>query len=46
MAILVFDSFEDFVDAYRTPGGEKLRKDEAATIANPRVYRIDATVQL
>ena len=46
MAILVFDSFETLGDAYRSPVGQELQKDEETTIANARVYRIDATVQL
>ena len=46
MAMLVFDSFEALREAYRSPVGEELRQDEEATIANARVYRIDATVQL
>jgi hypothetical protein len=46
MAIVVFDSFDILCEAYRSPVGQELRKDEEATIANPRVYRIEATVQL
>jgi EthD domain len=46
MAMLVFDSFEALRDAYRSSVGQELRKDEEATIANARVYHIDATVQL
>jgi uncharacterized protein (TIGR02118 family) len=46
MAMLVFDSFEALREAYRSPAGRELITDERAIIANPRVYRIDATVQL
>jgi uncharacterized protein (TIGR02118 family) len=46
MAIIVFDDFEALRAAYRSPVGQELAKDEEETIANPRVYRIDATVQV
>jgi uncharacterized protein (TIGR02118 family) len=46
MAMVAFDSFEALTDAYRSQVGQELKKDEEAAIANPRVYRIDATVQL
>jgi hypothetical protein len=46
MALLVFDSFEALRDAYHSPVGQELRKEEVATVTNTRVYRIDATVQL
>jgi hypothetical protein len=46
MAMLVFDNIEAFRAAYRSPVGQELIKDEAATILNPRVYRLDATVQI
>jgi EthD domain len=46
MAMLVFDGFEALRSAYRSPVGQELAKAEEAIIANPRVYRIDATVQL
>jgi len=46
MAMLVFDGFEACRDAYRSAVGQELTKDEEATIANARVYRIDAIVQL
>ena len=46
MTMLVFDSFETLGDAYRSPVGQELQKDEETTIVNARVYRIDATVQL
>lgn len=46
MAMLVFDSIEALSDAYQSPVGKELRKDEAATLANTRAYWIDATVQL
>jgi len=45
MAMLVFDSFEELCDAYRSPAAQELRKDDQATISNARLYRIDATVQ-
>jgi hypothetical protein len=45
MATLVFDTFEAFRDAYHSAVGMKLRKEEQATFANARVYRIEATVQ-
>jgi hypothetical protein len=46
MAVQVFDSFEALSDAYHSPIGEELRRDEEATLANTRTYWIDATVQL
>ena len=46
MAFLVFDSAAALRDAYRSPLGQELIKDEEATIANARVYRLDATVQV
>ncbi len=46
MAMFVFDSFEAMCDAYQSPVGQKLRKDEEAIMAISRVYHIDATVQL
>jgi uncharacterized protein (TIGR02118 family) len=46
MAMLVFDTFEALRDAYQSPVGRELRKDEEVNISNPRVYRMDATVQL
>ena len=46
MAMLVFDSSEALHDAYHSPVGQELSKDEEATIVNTRLYRIDATVQL
>jgi uncharacterized protein (TIGR02118 family) len=45
MALLVFDSAEAGREAYHSPVGQELARDEEATIANPRVYRLDATVQ-
>ncbi len=45
-AMLVFDSAETWRAAYRSPVGEELVKDEQASIANARVHRLDATVQL
>ena len=46
MAMLVFDDVEALKAAYRSPVGQELAKDEEASIANARVYRIDATVQV
>jgi hypothetical protein len=46
MAMFVFDSFEALCDAYQSPLGQKLGKDEEATMTISRVYHIDATVQL
>jgi uncharacterized protein (TIGR02118 family) len=46
MAMLVFDDVEALREAYQSPSGEQLTKDEQATIVTNRVYRIDATVQL
>jgi uncharacterized protein (TIGR02118 family) len=46
MAMLVFDDVEALKAAYRSPVGQELAKDEEATIANARVYRLDATVQV
>jgi uncharacterized protein (TIGR02118 family) len=45
MAVLVFDTAEALREAYRSPIGQELVKDEAATITNARVYRFDGTVQ-
>jgi EthD domain len=46
MAMFVFDSFEALCDAYQSPLGQKLSKDEEATMAISRVYHIEATVQV
>ncbi len=46
MAFIAFDDAEALRAAYRSPVGQELIKDEEATIANARVYRIDATRQL
>jgi uncharacterized protein (TIGR02118 family) len=46
IAFLVFDDADALKSAYRSPVGIELIKDEEAPIANARVYRIDATVQL
>lgn len=45
-ALLAFDSADALRDAYRSPSGLELMRDEQATIANARVYRLDATVQV
>jgi uncharacterized protein (TIGR02118 family) len=46
MALLVFDNADELKAAYRSPAGVELVKDEEATIANARLYRLDATVQV
>jgi uncharacterized protein (TIGR02118 family) len=46
MALLAFDDAQALRAAYRSPVGLELVKDEEATIANARVYRIDGTVQI
>ncbi len=46
MAILVFDSLDALRDAYRSPVGKELVRDEEATIRNPRVMRLDARVEV
>jgi uncharacterized protein (TIGR02118 family) len=46
IAMLAFDNAQALRDAYRSTVGAELIKDEEATIANARVYRIDATVQI
>jgi uncharacterized protein (TIGR02118 family) len=46
MAVLVFDSRDALREAYRSPVGQELVRDEQATIRNPRVWRIDARVEL
>lgn len=46
LALLAFDDAEALRAAYRSPVGAELIKDEDATIANARVYRIAATVQI
>src|SRR6202034_561694 len=38
MALLIFDSAEAGREAYRSPVGQELVRDEEATIANARVY--------
>ena len=46
MALLAFDNAAALRDAYRSAVGADLIKDEEATIAHARVYRIEATVQI
>jgi hypothetical protein len=46
MAMLVFDSSESLRDAYHSPIGMELRKEQRDSIVNSRVYHIEATVQL
>jgi len=46
MATLVFDTLEAYRAAYASPAGRELLKDEAATIRNARVYRLDARVEV
>jgi len=46
MAILVFDSLEAYREAYASPVGAELLKDEEATIRNAQVWRLDARVEI
>ena len=46
IAVLVFDSIGTFHEAYRSPAGQNLRQDEAATIRDARAYRLDARVEV
>jgi uncharacterized protein (TIGR02118 family) len=46
IAILAFDSLDAFKDAYRSPVGAELIKDEEATIHDARVCRLDARVEI
>jgi uncharacterized protein (TIGR02118 family) len=46
IAILAFDSLDAFKDAYRSPVGAELIRDEEATIRDARVYRLDACVEV
>jgi len=46
LATLVFDSLDAYRAAYASPVGRELLKDEAASIRNARVYRLDARVEL
>lgn len=46
IAILAFDSEQAFLDAYRSPEGRVLRKDEDETIRDARVHRLDARVEI
>jgi uncharacterized protein (TIGR02118 family) len=46
VAILTFDSRDALRDAYRSPTGRDLVRDEEATIRNPRVWRLDARVEV
>jgi uncharacterized protein (TIGR02118 family) len=46
MAILVFDSIEAYRAAYASEVGGELQKDEAATIRNAVVRRLDARVEI
>ena len=45
-AMLAFDDEAALREAYRSAVGAELIKDEEATIAQARVYRIEATVQI
>ncbi len=45
-AMLVFDSADAWRAAYRSPVGDELVKDEEASIANARIHRLDAVVQV
>jgi uncharacterized protein (TIGR02118 family) len=46
IAVLIFDSRQALRDAYRSPEGQELIRDENATIRNARVWRIDARAEL
>ena len=46
IATLVFDSLDAYRAAYASPAGRELLKDEAATIRNARVYRLDARIEI
>jgi uncharacterized protein (TIGR02118 family) len=46
MALLAFDSAEAGREAYRSSVGRELSADEAETIGQARIYRLDATVQV
>jgi uncharacterized protein (TIGR02118 family) len=46
IATLVFDSLDAYRAAYASPAGRELLKDEAATIRNARVYRLDARIEV
>jgi uncharacterized protein (TIGR02118 family) len=46
MAILVFDSLDALRDAYKSPAGQELVRDEEMSIRNPRVVRLDARVEV
>ena len=46
VATLVFDSLDAYRAAYASAAGRELLKDEAATIRNARVYRLDARVEV
>ena len=46
IAMLAFDSLEAFKQAYRSPVGAELIKDEEASIHEGRVLRLDARVEL
>ncbi len=46
IAILAFDSLDAFKEAYRSPVGAELIKDEEETIRDARVHRLDARVEI
>ena len=46
IAMLVFDSLDAYRAAYQSPAGAELLKDEAATIRNAHVYRLDGRVEV
>jgi uncharacterized protein (TIGR02118 family) len=46
VAILTFDSLDALRDAYRSPIGRDLVRDEEATIRNARVWRLDARIEV
>jgi uncharacterized protein (TIGR02118 family) len=46
IAILAFDSLDAFKEAYGSPVGAELIKDEDETIRDARVHRLDARVEI
>jgi uncharacterized protein (TIGR02118 family) len=46
IAILAFDSFEAFREAFRSPVGVEVGKDGDATLSNMRVEQIDARIEV
>jgi uncharacterized protein (TIGR02118 family) len=46
IAMLAFDSLDAFKEAYKSPVGAELIKDENETIHDARVHRLDARVEV